>query len=177
MEYFLIGILVFSVLLVGGLVAAQSGVPPAPGREAPAFELPDSEGQRHALASCRGRRAVVFFFPMDDTPECLAVVAAYQAAQPRIEATGARFLAVAVASPEAVKAYREAQMIAFPILADPAGRAARAWGTLTNFGFYKFAKKLAVIVDAGGRVERVWRDGVGASHVDEVVATLESPVA
>ncbi|MBK7660949.1 MAG: redoxin domain-containing protein [Betaproteobacteria bacterium] len=118
MEYFLIGILVFSVLLVGGLVAAQSGVPPAPGREAPAFDLPDSEGRRHAMASCRGRRAVVFFFPMDDTPECLAVVAAYQAAQPRIEATGARFLAVAVASPEAVKAYREAQAITFP---DPRG--------------------------------------------------------
>lgn len=177
MEYVLIGILVFSALLVGGLVLAQSGEPPARGTEAPAFDLPDTDGGRHSMASCRGRRAVVFFFPMDDTPECLAVVAAYREALPRIEAAGACFLAVAVAAPEAVKAYREAHAIPFPILADSSGRAAKAWGTLTNFGIYKFAKKLAVVVDAGGRVERVWRDAVGASHVDEVVATLETPVA
>ena len=177
MEYVLIAILVIPVLLVGGLVVAQSGDPPARGREAPDFDLPDTDGQRHAMTACRGRRTVVFFFPMDDTPECLAVVAAYQAALPRIEAAGARFLAVAVAAPQAVKAYREAQALAFPVLVDATGRAAKAWGTLTNFGFYKFAKKLAVVVDAGGRVERVWRDGVGASHVDEVVAMLETRAA
>lgn len=177
MEFVLIGVLVFSALLVGGLVLAQSGEPPARGREAPAFDLPDTQGRRHTMASCRGRRTVVFFFPMDDTPECLAFVAACKDALPRIEATGARLLAVAVASPQAVKAYREAQAIPFPVLADESGRAAKAWGTLTNFGLYKFAKKLAVVVDAGGRVERVWRDGVGASHVEEVVATLETPAA
>jgi peroxiredoxin Q/BCP len=175
MEYVLIAILVLSALLVGGLVVAQAGNPPARGQAAPALDLPDTDGARHSLPG-KGR-TVVFFFPMDDTPECLAVGAAYTEALPRIEAAGARFLAVAVATPTAAKSYREAQGIPFPILIDASGSAAKAWGTLTNFVIYKFAKKLAVVVDAGGRVERVWRDGVGASHVGEVVATLGSAAA
>ena len=173
MEYVLIGIIAFATLLIGGLVVAQSGEPPARGREVPPFDLPGSDGARHSPAAWRGRRAVVFFFPMDDTPECLAVVERFKEAAPRIEAAGARLLAVAVATPAAVKAYAEAQEIPFPVLADESGRAARAWGTLVNFVFYKFAKKLTVVVDAGGRVERLWRDGAGPGHVDEVVALLE----
>ena len=177
MEYILLGILVFSTLLIGGLMLAQSGEPPARGREAPAFELPGTDGARHSPAACRGRPVVLFFFPMDDTPECLAVVARFREEAPRIEAAGARLLAIAVATPAEAKAYAEAQSIPFPVLADESGRAARAWGTLTNFVFYKFAKKLTVIVDAGGRVERLWCDAVGPVHVDEVVAALGSRAA
>jgi peroxiredoxin Q/BCP len=174
MEYVFIGILVVSTLLIGGLMLAQSGEPPARGREAPAFDLPGTDGARHSPATWKGRPVVLFFFPMDDTPECLAVVARYREAAPRIEAAGARLFAVAVATPDEAKAYAHAQSIPFPVLADESGRAAKAWGTLTNFGFYKFAKKLTVIVDAGGRVERLWRDGVGPGHVDEVLAALGS---
>lgn len=173
MEYILVGIVVFSILLVGGLVVAQSGEPPARGREVPAFDLPGSDGARHSTAGFRGHRAVVFFFPMDDTPECLAVVASFKEAAPRIEAAGARLVAIAVASPAAVKAYVEAQEIPFPVLADESGRAAKAWGTLVNFVFYKFARKLTVVLDPHGRAERLWRDSAGPGHVAEVVAHLE----
>ncbi len=174
MEFVLIGVLAFSVLLIGGLVLAQSGEPPAIGREVPAFDLPGTDGGRHGPGGWRGRRAVVFFFPMDDTPECLAVVARFNEAAPRIEAAGARLVAVAVATSADVKAYAEAQAIAFPVLADESGRAARAWGTLVNFGFYKFAKKLTVVVDSRGRVERLWRDGAGPGHVAELLAFVEA---
>jgi len=173
MEYVLVGMVVFSTLLIAGIVLAQSGEPPAHGREAPAFDLPGTDGARHSPAAWRGRRAVVFFFPMDDTPECLAVVDRFREAAPRIEAAGALLFAVAVASPEAVKAYAETRAIPFPVLADESGRAAKAWGTLVNFVFFRFAKKLTVVVDAGGRVERLWRDGAGVGHVSEVVAHLE----
>lgn len=174
MEYILVGLVVFSTLLIVVLGLAQAGEPPPVGREAPDFDLPGTDGARHSLSAWRGRRAVVFFFPMDDTPECLAVVAGFKEAAPRLEAAGARLVAVAVASPEAARAYAEAQGIPFPVLADEAGRAAKAWGTLVNFVFYKFAKKLTVILDAGGRVERLWRDSAGPGHVAEVVATVES---
>jgi peroxiredoxin Q/BCP len=157
MEYVFIGILVVSTLLIGGLMLAQSGEPPARGREAPAFDLPGTDGARHSPATWKGRPVVL-----------------YREAAPRIEAAGARLFAVAVATPDEAKAYAQAQSIPFPVLADESGRAAKAWGTLTNFGFYKFAKKLTVIVDAGGRVERLWRDGVGPGHVDEVLAALGS---
>ena len=174
MEYILVGALLVSTLLVGGLVLAQSGDPPAPGREAPAFDLPGTDGARHSPAAWRGRRAVVAFFPMDDTPECLALVDRLREAAPRIEAAGCALVAVAVATPAAVKAYAEFRSIPFPVLADESGRAARAWGTLVNLVFLRFSKKLTALVGPGGRIERIWRDHAGPDHVDEVVAAIES---
>jgi peroxiredoxin Q/BCP len=43
-------------------------VPIVEGKAAPAFSLPDASGRTVTLASLRGRDAVVFFYPEDDTP-------------------------------------------------------------------------------------------------------------
>lgn len=171
MEYVLIAIVVVPALLLGALVLAQSGEPPSAGQPAPALDLPGTDGTRHALA--RGRRAVVFFFPMDDTPECLAVLAKYREAHPRLEAAGVRLLAVAVATPEAARAYAEAQSLPFPILADEGGRVAKAWGTFVNLLVLRFSKKFTALVGEGGAIERAWRDAAGPGHVDDVLAHVE----
>jgi peroxiredoxin Q/BCP len=175
MEYILVGVLLVSTLLVGGLVLALSGEPPAPGREAPAFDLPGTDGTRHSPAQWRGRRAVVVFFPMDDTPECLALVDRLREAAPRVAAAGCALVAVAVATPAAAKAYAASRDIPFPVLADESGRAAKAWGTLVNLVFLRFSKKLTVIVDPRGCVERLWRDNAGPGHVAEVVDAIAAP--
>lgn len=174
MEYILVGVLLVSTLLVGGLVLAQSGEPPVPGREAPAFDLPGTDGKRHPLSAWRGRRAVLVFFPMDDTPECLALVDRLREAAPRIEAAGCPLVAIAVATPAEAKAYAEFRSIPFPVLADESGRAAKAWGTFVNLVFLRFSRKLTAIVGPDGRVERIWRDIAGPGHVAEVVEAIES---
>ena len=38
--------------------------------KAPEFELPDAEGTAVKLSSFAGKRAVVYFYPKDDTPGC-----------------------------------------------------------------------------------------------------------
>ncbi len=174
MEYVLIAVVVVPALLLGAIMLAQSGEPPARGAAAPAFDLPGTDGARHSPVDAKGRHTVLFFFPMDDTPECVEAVDRYREAQPRIEAAGGRLLAVAVATPEAAKAYAEARSIGYPVLADERGRAAKAWGTLVNFGFYRFSRKLAALVSPAGRIVATWPVGTGAGHVDEVVEWLES---
>lgn len=38
-----------------------------PGQPAPEFTLPTDSGEELSLASLRGRRVVLFFYPKDDT--------------------------------------------------------------------------------------------------------------
>ena len=40
------------------------------GTKAPAFELPDQNGQTHTLEEYRGRKVVLYFYPKDNTPGC-----------------------------------------------------------------------------------------------------------
>lgn len=172
MEIVLAVMVVLSVVIVGWLTLAQAGDPPAPGKAAPEFGLTGIDGAPLRLADLRGTRAAIVFHPQDETPECLEVVGRLAAANAAIGSAGAALVTVVVSGPEAAQAYVRAHGEGLRVLCDPAGRAAKAYGTLVNLGFLKFAKKLIVLVDAHGRVERVWRDPVGPQHVEELVRAL-----
>ena len=40
----------------------------APGKQAPAFALPDQDGKTVSLGDLAGQWVVLFFYPKDDTP-------------------------------------------------------------------------------------------------------------
>lgn len=42
----------------------------APGDKAPAFNLPDADGNNVKLSDYKGRRVVVYFYPAASTPGC-----------------------------------------------------------------------------------------------------------
>ena len=172
MEIVLVVMVVFSVVVVAWLTLAQSGDPPAPGKPAPDFRLAGIDGAEHGLAELRGARAAIVFHPQDETPECLEIVGRLASAHAAVSAAGASLVTVVVSEPAAAEAYARAHGQGLRVLCDPTGRTAKAYGTLVNLGFLRFAKKLIVLVDAHGRVERIWRDPVGLPHVEELLKAL-----
>ena len=172
MEIVLAVMVVLSVVIVAWLTLAQAGEPPAPGKAAPEFSLAGIDGAEHSLAGLRGARAAIVFHPQDETPECLAVVGRLAAANAGIASAGASLVTVVVSDSATAQAYAKAHAPGLRVLCDPAGRVAKAFGTLVNLGFMRFAKKLIVLVDANGRVERVWRDPVGPEQVEELLRAL-----
>jgi len=137
---------------------AQSGKPPERGSAAPPFDLEGSNGARHSLAGLAGTRVVIFFFPQDDTPECVAAITRLRDVRSAIAAHGASLLAVGVGTADSARRYAGLHSLDFPLLADSDGKVARRYGALINTGFAKFARKLVVIVNPAGRVERTFRD-------------------
>lgn len=175
MEIVLVVMVVFAFGLVAWLGYAQSGEPPARGKDAPAYDLAGIDGSRESLAALRGARAALVFHPQDETPECLAVVERLAALAPTAASAGAAIVAVVVSDPDAARAYAAKHGAGMRVACDPTGRTAKAYGALVNLGFMKFARKLIVLVDAHGRVERVWRDPVGPDHVGELGQALGLP--
>lgn len=172
MEIVLVVMVVFSVVVVAWLTLAQSGEPPARGKPAPEFHLNGTDGAEHSLTQLRGRRAVLVFHPQDDTPECLAVLERLAGAGAQIEAAGAWLAAVVVSDAATAQAYAAKHGQTSLVLGDPDGKVTKAYGALVNLGFMRFARKLIVLVDARGIVERVWRDAVGPQQVEELLTAL-----
>lgn len=172
MEIVLAVMVVLAVAIVAWLGFAQSGEPPKRGAPAPEFSLDDLDGRRQSLAAARGARVALVFHPQDETPECVAVVERLAAVAPAIATAGVTLWAVVVSEPRAARAYAQARAPGVPVLCDPMGRTAKAYGALVNLGFMRFARKEIVLVDAWGKVERTWRDPVTPVQVDELARTL-----
>ncbi|HEX4943245.1 MAG TPA: redoxin domain-containing protein [Usitatibacteraceae bacterium] len=175
MEIVLVVMVVFAFVVVAWLTLAQSGEPPRPGKAAPDFRLQGIDGKEQSLSALRGTRAVIVFHPQDETPECVAVVERLAAAAPAMASAGAWLATVVVSRREAAQAYAGTHAAGLRVLCDADGRAAKAYGALVNLGFMKFARKLIVLVDARGNVERVWRDAVGSEQVDELLGVFAGP--
>ena len=61
---------------------------------APEFALPNEAGDIISLASLRGQRVVVYFYPMDDTPGCTLQACNFRDATPQIEEQNAVVLGI-----------------------------------------------------------------------------------
>src|SRR5690606_10740796 len=94
------------------------GTPPAVGAPAPAFELPDQHGDRHALADYAGKWLIVYFYPKDDTPGCTKQVCAFRDSIDKVRAVGAEVLGVSVDDVASHRKFAEKYEVPFPLLAD-----------------------------------------------------------
>ena len=67
---------------------------PAPGEPAPDFSSHASDGSIVSLADFRGKKLVLYFYPMDDTPGCTAQACSLRDVKRDIAAKGAAILGV-----------------------------------------------------------------------------------
>ena len=88
------------------------------GTIAPAFSLPDQDGNVHALADYRGRKVVLYFYPRDNTPGCTKQACNFAELYPQFQARGAVVLGVSRDSVASHKKFAEKYGLPFTILSD-----------------------------------------------------------
>ena len=101
-----------------------------PGSPAPAFSLPDQDGNRVSLSDFSGKTVVLVFYPADFSPVCTDQLSVYQEVLPQLEEAGAKLVGISVDGAFCHKAFQSQQGITIPLLADfhPKGEVARAYG-------------------------------------------------
>jgi peroxiredoxin len=101
-----------------------------PGAQAPAFTLPDQDGNEVSLAGFRGETVLLVFYPADFSPVCTDQLSVYQEVVEELERRGVRMLGISVDSAFCHKAFQGQLNLTIPLLADfhPKGRVARAYG-------------------------------------------------
>lgn len=148
----------------------ESGIP------APDFELSDDTGRLRRLSEFRGTPVVLYFYPKDDTPGCTKEACNFRDDYSAYEKAGIEILGV---SPDTVKShvkFKQKFGLPFPLLADKDHLVCElygVWGLKKLMGReYMGVLRTTFLIDAEGRISRVYENVRPAEHSTEVLAEL-----
>ena len=148
------------------------------GDPAPEFSALSTNGQTIHLADYRGKKLVLYFYPMDDTPGCTKQACSLRDANTEITARGAAILGVSAQGEASHQRFTEKFSLNFPLLADTDLSIAKAYGVAGSGvigllrGLAKFSERVTFIIDEAGRVAAVISDPNCPDHGAEVLALL-----
>ena len=150
---------------------------PRVGDTAPSFSLPDQNGTPRSLEEFRGRSLALYFYPRDDTPGCAEQAMRFRNSMREIEALGAVVCGVSVDSTESHAAFARKYKLPFTLLADRDGQVAARYGSLRKLGVIQFARRNTFLIDAEGRIAKVYVGVSAGRNADEIIADLQSAAA
>lgn len=154
---------------------AETALPVRVGQEAPDFTLNDQNGVPITLSEFRGEQTVIlYFYPKDDTPGCTKQACSFRDDQARFQALNARVLGVSVDGLDAHRAFAEKYKLTFPILSDEDHRVSRAYGVLSGFAGFVYAKRTTFVIDPNGVIRRIFTDVDPKDHATELLQYLKS---
>ena len=107
------------------------------GTKAPAFTLPDQNGQMHSLEDYRGKKVILYFYPKDHTAGCTKQACGFADRYPQIQEKGALVLGVSKDSVKSHKNFEQKYSLPFTLLSDPDHQVLElygAWGEKKNYG-------------------------------------------
>ncbi|MGI5164656.1 thioredoxin-dependent thiol peroxidase [Spirillospora sp. CA-253888] len=143
-----------------------------PGDIAPDFELPDADGSPVSLASLRGKRVILYFYPAAMTPGCTKESVDFQGSLPDLEQAGVTVVGISPDKPAKLAKFREKEGLTFPLLSDPDTKVLQAYGA---YGEKKLYGKVVVgvirstfVIDAEGKVEQAYYNVKATGHVERL---------
>ena len=144
---------------------------------APALDLPADNGGRVSLAALRGRPAVVYFYPKDDTTGCTREAQDFTALAPDFAALGVPVIGVSRDTLKKHDRFKAKYDLAVVLASDEDGAACEAWGVWvqkTLYGReYMGIERATFLIDAEGRIARVWRKVKVADHAAAVLEAVK----
>jgi thioredoxin-dependent peroxiredoxin len=149
---------------------AAAGALLAVGAEVPDVSATAQDGKLVSFRALKGKPVVVYFYPKDDTTGCT------------IEAKGIRdqyaelsrravVLGVSEDSLDSHKAFASKYELPFQLLEDTNHALAKAFGVPLSSGK---AKRVTFVIDASGKVGKVFPNVNPEGHAAELIAALEA---
>lgn len=151
---------------------------PRIGDPAPGFSGVSTDGGPLSLQDFRGRKVVLYFYPMDDTPGCAAQACSLRDHNHEIVARGAAIIGVAARSQASHRRFTEKYKLNFPLLVDTDQKVARAYGAAGSgpFGFalglLGMNRRITFIIEEAGRIAHVIDFPDARNHAAEVLKLL-----
>lgn len=97
------------------------------GMKAPAFTLPDQNGEMKSLSDYAGKKVVLYFYSKDMTSGCTKQACGFADRYPQFMEQGAIVLGVSKDSVESHKRFEEKYGLPFTLLSDPEKKAIQAY--------------------------------------------------
>lgn len=137
---------------------------------APDFELEDTDGKVWRLADLRGRKAIVYFYPIDDTPGCTVEACDFRDAHETFTEADYVVLGISPQDAESHQAFTTKYDLNFPLLVDSDNAVARKYGVWEDRGEYQgvpvLTKRSTFVIDEDGNIAEALYGVNAQGHVE-----------
>ena len=120
---------------------------------------------------------VLYFYPRDNTPGCTREACAFRDRRNDLKKLGATVLGVSADSLASHEKFRDQHKLNFPLLSDADHKVAEKFGALREKVLYGKKsigmQRSTYLIDADGKVAKVWKKVNVDGHDDQVIAALK----
>lgn len=146
------------------------------GTKAPDVTLRDENGSEVSLSQFRGKKAVVYFYPKDDTPGCTKEACSFRDNYDAILQKGAVVIGISADSESSHGKFKNKYDLPFYLLSDPDKKAIEAfgaWGEKKRYGkTYEGIIRSTFVIDEDGTVIKAFPNVKPDGHATEVLEHL-----
>jgi peroxiredoxin Q/BCP len=146
------------------------------GDTAPAFTLPDADGNDVSLSDYLGRRVIVYFYPAASTPGCTTQACDFRDNLAQLESQDYAVIGISPDPPAKLAKFRDAQALTFPLLSDPERTVLDAYGAYGEKKLYGKTMvgviRSTIVVDPDGKVQSALYNVKATGHVAKLMRDL-----
>jgi peroxiredoxin Q/BCP len=147
------------------------------GDKAPAFDLPTDTG-RVSLASLKGKKIVLYFYPKDDTSGCTSEALQFSSEVEEFAKLGAVIVGVSKDSAASHAKFRLKHDLTVELAADTTGEIVEIYGAWVEKSMYgrKYMgiDRSTFLIDADGVIREVWRKVKVPGHIKAVLTAARA---
>lgn len=151
---------------------------PDVGSKAPSFSLATDGGGKVTLKDLLGKPIVLYFYPKDDTSGCTREAIAFTELLPKFKRLGASVIGVSKDSVDSHDKFKNKHDLGIVLASDPDGVTVESYGCWVEKSMYgrKYMgiDRATFLIDAKGKISRVWRKVKVPGHAEEVLEALKS---
>ncbi len=142
----------------------------------PEFSLSTDGDKTISGATLKGARYVLYFYPKDDTPGCTTEACSFRDNLPAFNGTAFQIFGVSADSAVAHDKFVKKFSLNFPLISDPNRvliEGMGVWVEKSRYGKkYMGIARATFVIDASGKIEKVWEKVTPAGHAEQVLAYL-----
>jgi thioredoxin-dependent peroxiredoxin len=143
------------------------------GDKAPAFSGKDQDGNTISLASLKGKKVVLFFYPEDDTPTCTIQACNLRDNYPLLKKEGFEVIGVSPDDANSHKKFEAKFQLPFRLIADTSHKILEkygVWGPKQMFGHkYMGVHRTTFVIDEKGLIRKIFLRPKNKAHGEEIV--------
>ena len=157
--------------------AAVASAPPASasggisvGAPPPDFTKTAQNGSVVHLFALKGKPAVVYFYPKDETAGCTKEACSFRDAWDALSKKGVVLIGVSADPEESHKAFAQNHQLPFLLVSDPDGQIAASFGVPFQGGH---SARQSFVIGADGLVKKIYRTVDVTVHAQEILNDLQ----
>ncbi|AXQ93771.1 peroxiredoxin [Cereibacter azotoformans] len=144
------------------------------GQPAPDFTLPRDGGSTVSLSALKPGKAVVYFYPKDDTSGCTLEAQEFTALAAQFAEIGATVIGISKDSVKSHDRFCAKHGLGIILASDEGASTAEDYGVWKEKNMYGKTymgiERSTFLIDGEGRIARVWRKVSARGHAAEVLA-------